>query len=69
MNMKKLGLNIKAERSRKDLSQAKLSEKINISVNSISAIERGVQIPNAVTIYNIAKVLQVSLDELFKDVE
>lgn len=67
--MKKLGLNIKAERSRKDLSQAKLSEKINISVNSISAIERGVQIPNAVTIYNIAKVLQVSLDELFKDVE
>ena len=68
MNMKKLGLNIK-ERSRKDLSQAKLSEKINISVNSISAIERGVQIPNAVTIYNIAKVLQVSLDELFKDVE
>lgn len=69
MNMKKLGLNIKAERSRKDLSQAELSEKINISVNSISAIERGVQIPNAVTIYNIAKVLQVSLDELFKDVE
>lgn len=69
MNMKKLGLNIKAERSRKDLSQAKLSEKINISVNSISAIERGVQIPNAVTLYNIAKVLQVSLDELFKDVE
>ncbi len=69
MNMKKLGLNIKDERSRKDLSQAKLSEKINISVNSISAIERGVQIPNAVTIYNIAKVLQVSLDELFKDVE
>lgn len=69
MNMKKLGLNIKAERSRKDLSQSKLSEKINISVNSISAIERGVQIPNAVTIYNIAKVLQVSLDELFKDVE
>ena len=67
--MKKLGLNIKAERSRKDLSQAKLSEKINISVNSISAIERGVQIPNAVTIYNIAKVLQASLDELFKDVE
>lgn len=67
--MKKLGLNIKAERSRKDLSQAKLSEKINISVNSISAIERGVQIPNAVTLYNIAKVLQVSLDELFKDVE
>ena len=67
--MKKLGSNIKAERSRKDLSQAKLSEKINISVNSISAIERGVQIPNAVTIYNIAKVLQVSLDELFKDVE
>lgn len=69
MNIKALGLNIKAERNRKDLSQAELAEKANLSQTSITAIEKGRQIPNAINLYLIAKVLEVDINELFKGVD
>ncbi len=69
MNIKRLGLNIRAERNRKDLSQAGLGELVNLSPVSITAIETGRQIPSAINLYLIAKTLGVSIDELFKGVE
>ncbi len=69
MNIKALGLNIKAERNRKDLSQAELAELVDLSANSITAIERGKQIPNAINLYQIAKVLGVNVNDLFKGIE
>lgn len=69
MNIRALGLNIKAERSRKDLSQAQLAEKADMSENSINAIERGKQIPSAINLYLIAKALEVDINELFKGLE
>lgn len=69
MNIKALGLNIKAERNRKDLSQAELAELVDLSANSITAIERGKQIPNAINLYLIAKVLGVNVNDLFKGIE
>lgn len=69
MNTRALGLNIKAERNRKDLSQEKLGELVNLSTNSISMIEKGKQIPNAMNLYLIAKVLGVNINELFKGIE
>ena len=69
MNIKALGLNIKAERNRKDLSQAQLAELVNLSPTSIVAIEKGKQIPNAINLYLIAKVLEVDINELFKGVD
>lgn len=69
MNVKALGLNIKAERNRKDLSQAQLAELVKLSANTICAIENGGQIPNAINLYLIAKVLNVSVDELLKGVD
>lgn len=69
MNIRALGLNIKAERSRKDLSQAQLAEKVDMSENSINAIERGKQIPSAINLYLIAKALDVDINELFKGLE
>ncbi len=69
MNIKALGLNIKAERNRKDLSQTELAEKANLSQTSITAIEKGQQIPNAINLYLIAKVLEVDINELFKGVD
>jgi putative transcriptional regulator len=64
-----LGLNIKAERNRKEFSQEKLGELVNLSTNSISLIEKGKQIPNAINLYLIAKVLGVDINELFKGIE
>ena len=68
MNIKALGLNIKAERNRKSLSQAVLAEMVDLSQTSITAIEQGKQIPNAINLYLIAKVLEVDINELFKGV-
>lgn len=69
MNTRALGLNIKAERNRKEFSQEKLGELVNLSTNSISLIEKGKQIPNAINLYLIAKVLGVDINELFKGIE
>ena len=69
MNIRALGLNIRAERNRKELSQAELAEKVNMSENSINAIERSKQIPSAINLYLIAKALEVDIHELFKGIE
>ena len=69
MNKRALGLKIKAERNRKALSQAELAEVVNLSTNSITAIETGRQIPNAINLYMIAKVLNVDINDLFKGID
>ena len=69
MNTRALGLNIKAERNRKELSQEKLAELVSMSPTSINSIEKGKQIPNAINLYLIAKVLEVDINELFKGIE
>lgn len=69
MNTRALGLNIKAERNRKELSQEKLAELVNMSPTSINSIEKGKQIPNAINLYLISKVLNVNINELFKGIE
>ncbi len=63
-----LALNIKAERNRKSLTQAELSEKINLSESSISLIERGIQTPSIFVVHDIAKVLGIDINELLKNI-
>lgn len=62
-----LGKNIKAERIRKDLTQADLAEKINISESSLSLVERGIQTPSVFIVFDIARVLNIDINDLFKD--
>jgi transcriptional regulator with XRE-family HTH domain len=61
-----LGKNIKFFRSKRQLSQADLAEKADISVTFLSNIERGNNFPLAGTLCNLAKVLEVEVFELFK---
>lgn len=68
-NLKILGLNIKAERTRKEFSQFELAEKVDASETTISNIERGLQHPSALLVFNISKALDVTLDDLFKGVQ
>ena len=63
--LKTLGLNIKAERTRKNLSQEKLSELIQVSMQTISQIEQGKQTPSVFIIFDISNVLGISMEELF----
>ncbi len=66
MNIKKnLGKRIKELRKRKNLSQEKLSEMVNIAQNTLSYIETGDNFCTAETLENIAKAMNVEPQELF----
>ena len=64
---KLLAANIRAERNRKGYTQFQLAEKINVSESSISLIERGLQTPSIFVVLDIAKVLEVNINELLRD--
>ena len=63
-----LGKNIKFFRFRRQLSQADLAEKAQISITSLSDIERGNNFPQAKTLCNLAQALDVEVWSLFKGV-
>ncbi len=63
-----LGSNIKAERSRKRISQEVLAERICTSRNTISSIEMGNKQLKALKLIDIARVLEVDINILLKDV-
>ena len=65
---KLLAANIRAERNRKGYTQFQLAEKINVSESSISLIERGLQTPSIFVVLDIAKILEVNINELLKDI-
>ena len=66
--LKNLGINIKSERLRKNISQERLAELTNISRNSVSLIETGKINPTVLKVLDIAKVLGTDLNALTKDV-
>lgn len=73
IRLKNLGINIKSERLRKNLSQERLAELTNISRNSISRnsvslIETGKINPTILKVIDIARVLDVDVNILIKEV-
>ena len=63
-----LAQNIKAERNRKNFTQFMLAEKIDVSESTISLIERGIQTPSIFIVYDIAKVLDIDIHDLLKNI-
>ena len=57
---------IKVERARNDLSQAALAEKVEVSRQTINAIEKGKFVPSTLLALKIASVLNLKVDELFE---
>lgn len=57
------GLYVKEHRERKGYTQQKLSELIKVTPKSISYIERGENYPSPDNLFELAKVLDMSLDE------
>lgn len=68
IRLKNLGINIKSERLRKNLSQERLAELTNISRNSVSLIETGKFNPTILKVIDIARVLDVDVNILIKEV-
>ena len=57
---------IRVERAKKKITQAELAEKVNVSRQTIHAIETGKFIPSTVLALKIAKFFKVKLEDLFK---
>lgn len=65
---KRIGAKITEVRLTRGLTQAQLAEKVNVSVETISRIERGVSLPSLKTIETIADSLNAPM-KIFFDFE
>ena len=63
---KQLAKNMRVERARLNISQFKLAEMADVSLDTINMIERGVGNPKLCTVISIAKALNVDLNTLIK---
>lgn len=65
--LEEFGKNLRAERSRLNLSQEELAEKMGICAGKhIGTIERGETNPTLTTIVAIMQALDISFDKLFE---
>ena len=64
MDYEHLGLNIRAVRKKKGMTQAELAEAAHISISFIGHIERGTRVLSVETLVGIACALRCSLDDL-----
>ena len=61
-----LGRSIRFYRQQRQLSQAALAEKADISITFLSNMERGIKYPTSDTLSSIANALDVEVFELFR---
>ncbi len=61
-----LARNMRIERARLNISQLRLAEMADVSLDTINMIERGVGNPKFCTVISIAKALNVDLNALVK---
>lgn len=68
MDLRDVGLRIKENREIKGLTQEELAALVDLSPTHISVIERGQKVPKLDTFVAIANALDVSADNLLRDV-
>jgi len=56
--------NLKRYRKKSTITQTELANKLNVSVPAVSQWEKGVAFPEFPKIYDICKILDVSIDDL-----
>ena len=62
-----LGKAIKFYRKQRQLTQAELAEKANISITFLSKIERGIKFPTSDSLSGLANGLDVEIYQLFRN--
>ena len=65
MEQIKIGNFISLCRKDKKLTQEKLAEKLNVSVNAVSKWERGLNLPDYSNLQTLCEILEISLNEFF----
>jgi len=58
--------NIKVERARMNITQAKLSELLGVSRQTINAIELGKYVPSTFLTLKMAKIFNCKVEEIFQ---
>jgi putative transcriptional regulator len=58
--------NIKVERARKNITQAQLAEMVNVSRQTINAVESGKYNLSTVLALKIARIFNLSVNEVFE---
>ena len=66
MNKPKLKNTIKIQRAIKDLTQEQLGELAGVTRKTINTVERGKFVPSTILALKLAKILEVSVEELFQ---
>lgn len=64
--LKNFGQHLRSVRTRKGLSQEKLSEQAGLHRTYLSSLERGVRNPTLITLVKIAKAFKITLSELLE---
>ena len=67
MSVMNIGNNIKQLRLKKDLTQRQIAEQLGISFQAVSKWENNINAPDINLLPDIARLLGVSIDELFSD--
>ena len=65
----KYGMELKIARVRRKMTQEQLAEKIDCSSVYIGYIERGLQCPTVFQFLKIARILEIDINNFFKDFE
>lgn len=69
LNLEQIGKKITQRRKELNMSQKDLSEKLFVTHQAVSKWEKGKSIPSIELLYDLTKVLDVSIDYLLKDTE
>ena len=62
----RLANTLKVQRAKQDLTQEQLAELVNVTRKTINTVENGVFVPSTVLALRLARVLGVSVEELFQ---
>ena len=64
MDLNKVGKLIANERKRKNLTQNKLGELLNVNEKTVSKWERGVNAPDISSLLDLSQILELDIQEL-----
>jgi putative transcriptional regulator len=66
MAEKNLVNTLKVQRAKKDLTQEQLAELVQVTRKTINTVENGIYIPSTYLALKLARVLGVTVEELFQ---
>lgn len=64
LDAKQLGKRISSKRVAADITQEQVAERLGIGVEAVSRMERGVSVPNAIRLVELAEILGCRTDDL-----